>query len=176
MMRKNFYEVFGYTNPMECMILQRFGAKGVCLEVGPFLGKSTIAMAEVAQLVYTVDTFKSDDQGERQLNEKTTYDAFMENIAGYNNIIVVEGLSYIVIPPLDIQVDFVFLDGLLDELNTERDIQITWPKLKMGGTLALHDYLFYKHPAVRKMFVKYFGEPEGVQDLVCWTTKTREEL
>lgn len=150
--RKNFYEVFGYTNPMECMTLQRFGAGGSCLEIGAFYGKSTIAMAEVAVLVYTVDTFKSDANGEKQMDTLTTFDAFKKNIEGYDNIVIVEGLSYVVVPKIRFEFDLVFLDGLHDYENTARDIRVCWPKLKIGGTMVLHDYGFYKHPGCKQAF------------------------
>jgi len=175
-MRKNFYEVFGYTNPMECMTLQRFGLNGSCLEIGAFYGKSTVAMAEVAMIVYTVDTFKSDKMGERQLDVITTYDQFIQNIKGYDNIVIVEGMSYDVVPKIQLKFDLVFLDGLHTYENTAMDIRICWPKLKRGGTMALHDYGFYKHPGCKEAFNELLGEPEGIQDTVAWVTKRRTSL
>jgi len=48
----------GHVTFEECQMLQDHARGKMCLEIGSWFGRSTIAMAETAEKVYAVDTFK----------------------------------------------------------------------------------------------------------------------
>jgi len=187
---KNFYEVFGYTNPAECLHLQAFARGKVCLEIGSFLGKATVAMAEVAEKVYTMDTFKENPWSLGTQKKKfTTLEAFKENIGGYNNIEYFIGKSKDILPKLDIVVDLVFIDGDHSYPGVKKDILSSWPKLNVGGTLVLHDYyiegsspknepVLNAAKGVLKASREIFGDDfiEGHEHLMAWFTKKGAEI
>ena len=184
-MKKNFYEVFGYTNPAECLHLQEFARGRICLEIGCFLGKSTVAMAEVAKKVYSIDTFKENpDHLGIQKNEFTTLESFQKNIKGYDNIKYFIGESGDILPGLDIVVDCVFIDGDHSYSGNKKDILFSWPKLRAGGMFVLHDYyiegvspknksVLNASNGVLKASREIFGDDfiEGHEFLMAWFTK-----
>lgn len=63
---RHFSEVRGWIYNDECEALQKLATGKTCLEIGSFLGKSTVAMAETARVVRAVDTFRSNPAGEAQ--------------------------------------------------------------------------------------------------------------
>lgn len=182
---KNFYDVFGYTNPAECLQLQAFARGKVCLEIGSFLGKATVAMAEVAEKVFTIDTFKENPEGLGTQKKKfTTLKGFQENIKGFNNIEHFIGKSKDILPKLDIIADLVFIDGDHSYPGVKKDILSSWPKLRPGGMFVLHDYyiegaspknkpVLNAAKGVLKASKEIFGDNfiEGHEHLMAWFTK-----
>jgi len=182
---KNFHDVYGFLNPAECMVLQRYASGKVCLEVGSFFGKSTVAMAAVAKKVYAVDTFQEDPSNMgTQKDEITTLSGFQENIAEYPNIEYFVGYSQDILPTLSFEVDLVFIDGDHSYEAVKDDILLSWPRLKMGGMFALHDYYISGQSprnediarawaGVGKASKEIFGDDfiEGHEHLLAWFTK-----
>jgi len=182
MSRKPFRGVHGYVYTPECLKLQELGKDKVCLEIGSYHGRSTLAMAEVAKKVYAVDTFKGTKGSEIQALEFTTLNAFEGNIKGWPNIVYHVGKSEDVLPGLKVNCDLVFIDGAHDYESVKRDILLSWPKLKRGGLMVFHDYhspvsvgkVGMAHPGVRKAVDELLLQPDGSHYLLAWVEKRME--
>lgn len=124
------------------------------LEIGCYLGKSTIFMAECIResgkdiTLHVVDTFG----GEGMSADMSSFqDTFMENIrkCDVEDLICVHpGKSEQVVPTFpDEHFDFIFIDGLHTYEAVSSDIKNSLRKLRSGGVLAGHDY---QHEPVRR--------------------------
>lgn len=142
---------------------------GKFVEVGAFHGKSTAFMAvEIANAhkpieFYVVDTWR--DPEEETLHQldavrHRSFDLFLRHMA--------EGDVSDVVRPLRIDsvqaarifddgsLDFVFVDAAHDEVSVAADISAWWPKVKLGGLLAGHDYASWA-PGVIAAVDRAFG-------------------
>ncbi len=142
-MKKKWDEIYGYFTPQDCETIQSLSAGKVVLEIGCLFGRSTLCIAAVAERVISVDTFKSHDNGVIQMEEFTNLKGFKENIVGYDNIDWVVGRSEEVIPDIDMIFDVAFIDGLHYFDQVLVDVEVCWPKLKVDGVMAFHDFNTY---------------------------------
>jgi len=138
---KKWSQISGFFDLEEVTVLQSLAKDMVCLEIGSFYGRSTIALAEVAAIVYAVDTFKASGSGAFQEKEFTVLEDFITNTKGWGNIWAKIGRSEDKVPLLpDGQIGLVFIDGSHEYEDVKRDIDVCWPKLIVGGFMAFHDY------------------------------------
>ena len=171
---KKYTDVQGWIQPPEVLGLQKLSKGKVCLEIGSYKGKSTLIMAEGALSVTAVDTFRASGNGQTQMSDLTTYNEFMENISGYTNIDVHIGESTTVIPSFpDDYYDFIWVDGMHGSAYVDADIKVCWPKLKMGGVMAFHDYGWdgWKDGGPKKSIDAYFKEELQISGFVYVTKK-----
>jgi hypothetical protein len=119
------------------------------LEVGTFLGKSAIYMAEKIKEsgknieLHVLDTFKSMPSGEYK-EGKDFFDEFKSNIksCGVDDIIVIhrgDSLNYHINFEKN-YFDFIYIDGNHTYEYVKSDIENFLPKLKNNRNLAGHDY------------------------------------
>lgn len=66
----------------------------------------------------------------------------------------------------DASLDFVFLDAAHDFTSVTEDLHAWWPKIRVGGTLAGHDY-DQGWTGVRQAVNQFFGPSRDVQDPTC---------
>lgn len=138
---KKWNDVDGWFLLKEAQMLQRFSKDKVCLILGAYKGKSTLAVAETCKYVFSVDTFKSFDNGKDECCTYTTLDEYTSNIINYKNIFTMIGRSEDIIHRITKNTfDMIFIDGKNTENRTRADIQICWDKLKLGGIMIFHDY------------------------------------
>ncbi|HZO97848.1 MAG TPA: class I SAM-dependent methyltransferase [Gaiellaceae bacterium] len=127
--------------PEECRRLAELARDRRVLEVGSYLGRSTIALASTAAVVHTVDLHPPDDLG---LGLRSTVGALIENLERYDvrhRVVVHVGFSQLVLPELPAaSFDVAFLDGQHQRDPVEEDLAALLPLLRPGGVLALHDY------------------------------------
>ncbi len=159
-MRKHWSTVFGYFEERDCKVVRDLCAGEVVLEIGSLCGRSTMCIAEVAKKVYTIDTFKSHDNGVDQMDKFTTLSIFAENVKGYDNIVAIAGKSEEIVPALRLEVGVVFIDGWHEYEQVKKDIEVCGPKLKEGGIMIFHDFASYHNHvgrAVKELGVQYWN-------------------
>lgn len=124
----------------ECAELSRLAEGALVIELGSDYGRSTIALASTASVVFAVDWHKGDGHA----GWRDTAPDFITNITRYhvrNKIVAMIGEASLALTRLALGVfDLAFLDGFHEEATVERDIDLIWPLLKPGGVFAFHDY------------------------------------
>jgi predicted O-methyltransferase YrrM len=119
------------------------------LEIGCYLGKSTVYLAELIKesgkdiTLYVIDTFIG--EGNSAI-EDPFYEKYLDNIrnAGIENIIkTFKGTSKEWASEFKPEsLDFVYVDGLHTYDRVKSDIQNYLPKLKSNRIFAGHDYQY----------------------------------
>lgn len=181
-MKKHYTEVFGYYNTnfeIDKIAQLAIGRKNA-LEIGCFIGKSTVAIAANAEKVLTIDPFDchhSDINKDGNLDRsKSGFDnlpTYLNNIAGYDNVRYIVGLSQDILPTLKETFDYIFIDGDHSYEGVKSDLDLCWPLLEVGGVLVLHDYC---NPngyllGIKQAFDEKFDSYDGLQDTVVWKIK-----
>lgn len=122
------------------------------VEIGAWMGKSTSYMAvEIANSnknikFDTIDTWAgSDEESHKEIInglEMSLYDKFISNVSPIINYInpIIGYSEYIADTYENESLDFVFLDGAHDYESIKKDIEKWYPKVKMNGVIAGHDY------------------------------------
>ena len=135
------------------------------IEIGSFVGESTILFAQSFKEVIAIDPFLPNyddkDPTSRLFDFENVYDTYMKRISPFKNIATIkatsdEALKYF----KDIKFDFIYIDGLHTYDGVKTDIINYLPLVKKGGVIGGHDYTNqHKHlvgvyNAVNEMFDK----------------------
>lgn len=143
-----------YVTPTEFdwLVLQSLGKQRI-VEIGSYLGYSTIALALNGSEVFAVDDF----YGPRDVsivgrNRELILEEFLDNTAAYPNIRTIV-CDHAMFKPLR-NTDMVFIDGSHDYISVMRDI-IKWMDFK-NLLLCGHDYAVY-HADVKRAVHQLFG-------------------
>lgn len=143
---------FGFQNLYRSEVLKASN-NAHFVEVGTFLGCSAAYMA--VEILNSnkdikfdcVDTWKGSEEhiGMNDINLDTLYEDFLNNIKPVKNIIKPVRMESVIASKLynDNFLDFVFIDASHDYESVKKDIYAWLPKVKSGGTLAGHDYLYW---------------------------------
>jgi glycosyltransferase involved in cell wall biosynthesis len=147
---------------------------GAVVEVGSYLGRSTVALGSVVRTVrptarvYAVDPHDGRvgalDQGIQQT--RPTLDGFRHNIAsaGLSDFVVtIQQHSFDV--AWDQPIALLLIDGLHDYANVARDFHHFEPYVVEHGYVAFHDYADY-YPGV-KAFVNELLQTGGYRAIHC---------
>ena len=146
------------------LAVRRAGLEAAFCEIGAYKGKSTCFMAERLHAspekrikFTTIDPW---DWG-----GSNVYEEFAENMRRAGTHVdarrarspeAAAGFA-------DESLDFVFIDGAHERQAVERDIEGWWPKVRLGGLMAGHDYFRFgdaEHPGVKQAvdaFVRSHG-------------------
>jgi predicted O-methyltransferase YrrM len=139
------------------------------IEIGSFVGESTVLFAQSFKKVIAIDPFEADydpqDPTSYLFEFDNVYQTYLDRITVYSNI---ETLIMTSNEAVDIlnqdHFDFVYIDGLHTYEGVKTDIQNYLPKVKKGGVIGGHDYtsqiphLVGVYEAVNEMF----GQPDKV--------------
>lgn len=131
-------DVLSAVTDEECRALAALSAGKVVLEVGAYLGRSTIALASTAQIVHSVDPHNGGPPG-----EEDTLPAFLKNLSRYGvreKVIVHVGGSLQILPIFRAIFDVLFIDAAHQQEWVEQDIRVGMPCLRENGCIAFHDY------------------------------------
>lgn len=136
----------GWLTPPEAKELQRLAQDRVVLELGAWKGRSTVAMAEVARYVISVDdhTPINADHPEDSLDE------YLAAVRGLPNVGIVVARFEDFCPFLR-AVDMIYVDGNHDFLSVEHDALVGRNALEV---VAFHDWDI---PDVERAVLGVFG-------------------
>jgi MMP 1-O-methyltransferase len=112
---------------------------GVIVEIGSYLGKSTIQLAQSGSVVYAIDPHKGDLGGQRV---RPTLVQFRKNIlkAGLKDSVVpVVNTSRVASLKWNKPIKFLYIDGLHDIDHATEDYELWSPHVLTGGIIAMHD-------------------------------------
>jgi len=160
----NFYDL--YLN-----MIKRFD-DAIFVEIGCWAGKSTSFMGlNIKKLgknikFYAIDIFEPYMQDGR-IEPGISFDAFLKNIEPVKDYIIpIKGDSVKVSKQFaDKSVDFIFIDGNHDYEAVKKDIELWFPKMKVGAVMAGHDYLW---DGVKKAVNERFSNMEYDERSDSW--------
>ena len=144
------------------------------VEIGSFIGESTVIFAEHFNYVIAVDPFlpKYDlHDPTSNFNFDEVYDEYMIRTTPFNNIKTLRLTSKDAVDVLkDDLFDFIYIDGLHTYDGVKYDIIKYLPLVKLGGVIGGHDY-GTNHPhlvGVTEAVNEMLGEPDKVFEDNSW--------
>jgi predicted O-methyltransferase YrrM len=148
----------GWLTPKEGRLLydlaRRCTGRGVVVEIGSWKGKSTIWLANGARdgagaVVYAIDPHTASSDNLATQSAVPTLAEFMGNIraAGLEDRVVPlvmtsEEAARTFAQP----VELIFIDGAHDYASVALDLELWFPKVVEGGTIAFHDTVAWEGP------------------------------
>jgi glycosyltransferase involved in cell wall biosynthesis/predicted O-methyltransferase YrrM len=157
----------------------------IIVEVGSYFGRSAVYMAELladremevefyAVDVWNVSTYEREDHTAYHARFGSQWDAFQYSIqsAGLEDRIKPMRMpsTEAAAKFADESIDFLFLDADHEYPGVSADMAAWWPKVKVGGIMAGHDY--HGFPGVERAVRERFGHLKAVHGN-CWmVTKT----
>ena len=148
----------GWLTPKEGRLLyelaRRCTGRGVIVEIGSWKGKSTIWLAHGARdgagaSVYAIDPHTAQSDNLATQSPVPTFEEFTRNIraAGVADLVVpLVTTSAAAAPAFDRPVELVFIDGAHDYESVALDLELWFPKVLEGGTIAFHDTVAWEGP------------------------------
>lgn len=130
------------------------------VEIGSYLGESTLVFADHFKEVITIDPFLDNydpnDEACKHVSLSVVHEQFLLNIEGKNNIKHIQKTSDDAIDKLKNQsFNFIYIDGLHTYDQIKKDIKNYLPQIKKGGFIAGHDY----HP-------NHQGVVDGINEML----------
>jgi predicted O-methyltransferase YrrM len=141
------------------------------VEIGSFIGESTIIFAEHFNQVIAIDPFQADYHKEdptSKFNFDEVYDEYMRRTSPFPNIKTLRLTSDSALDVLkDELFDFIYIDGIHTYEQVKIDIDNYLQLLKEGGIIGGHDYGPH-WPGVNKAVDEKFGKPDKVFKDTSW--------
>jgi predicted O-methyltransferase YrrM len=139
------------------------------IEIGSFVGESTVLFAQSFKEVIAIDPFLADydpqDPTSYLFEFKNVYETYLDRTNDHQNIQTIVSTSNDALDQLKgLKFDFIYIDGLHTYDGVKTDIQNYLPLVKEGGVIGGHDYtnqiphLVGVYEAVNEMF----GQPDKV--------------
>ncbi len=140
----NWLDIEGWLTPEEGAVLRQYATGKKVLELGSYCGRSTVCMAEVAELVVSVDHHQGDEWTRQASGKKhqLTHTRFRGNIVGLPVLPLwgrIEELQDVL--PADF-FDLVFVDSGHGVGDVQRDLRVAIETRKGNGIILLHDWNF----------------------------------
>ncbi len=158
-------DVAGWLTESEAKTLARLARGKTVVEMGSYCGRSTIAMAQLATSVDSIDWHHGDEMS----GSGGTLENLRYNLAQYRveeRVRVHKGRTEDVAPTLPSKVfDLAFIDAAHDEKNVRIDVSQALRLVKPGGTIAFHDFCIADVERVAK---EMLGNPVGYVDSIAW--------
>jgi SAM-dependent methyltransferase len=138
----------------------------VVLELGAWLGRSTVCIAQTAAQLVSVDLHRGDEHS----GKASTLPGFMQSLDRYGlaeRVVTVVGRFEDVLPLLaPASFDLVFLDGFHSYEQVSADIGLARRLVKPGGAMAFHDYGVDEFGVTRAVD-EAFGQPSQIVDTLA---------
>jgi predicted O-methyltransferase YrrM len=146
-------------------------SKMTMVEIGSFIGESTIIFAEHFKQVIAIDPFQPDYHKEdptSKFNFDEVYDEYIRRTSPFPNIKTLRLTSDSAVDILkDELFDFIYIDGIHTYEQVKIDIENYQPLVKSGGVIGGHDYGPH-WPTVNKAVDEKFGKPDKMYKDTSW--------
>ena len=145
------------------------------IEIGSFVGESTVLFAQSFKEVIAIDPFLADydpaDPTSYLFEFKNVHQTYLDRTGDHKNIKTIVSTSNDALDQLKgLKFDFIYIDGLHTYEGVKTDITNYLPLVKEGGVIGGHDYtqsmphLIGVYNAVNEMF----GQPDKVFQDNSW--------
>ena len=163
------------TDGLKSMIQELGNTKDMTMiEIGSYIGESTVLFAEHFKHVLSIDPFLNDydenDDACKFADFEIVYKKFTENISKHHNITHIRKLSCDAIEHIKDKVDFVYIDGLHTYDQVKKDIANYRKIIKENGVIGGHDYS-EGWPDIIKGVDESIGKPDMVFIDCSWIKK-----
>ena len=169
---------FSYPNLYKSMV-EKFSSGSKFVEVGSWKGKSAAYLA--VEIVNSnknisldcVDTWVGSNEdahtNDFYVKSNTLYELFIKNTSSLSSVINPIRMDSINASKMykDNSIDFVFIDASHEYDNVKADISAWFPKVKIGGIIAGHDYNGNWEEVV-KAVDEFFINKKFLTDEGCW--------
>lgn len=152
------HDVDGWLTEGEGRALAEVAAGKRVLEIGSYLGRSTICLAQTATHVTSIDPHDGRGTSTPQL----TFEGLRANLGRYQvldkctcKVGTSEEVAYQL---LALAYDLVFIDGGHDWQDVQKDVNLAIRLLVPGGLIAFHDYQNGTDPGVDKVAWELQGQ------------------
>jgi hypothetical protein len=143
--------------------------ESVMIEIGSFVGESTVIFAASFAKVIAIDPFipytnvKQDGvlQSYKQNRWNTVYNEFVKRTAPFGNVVHLKKVSDDAFKDIQEAVHFVYIDGTHTYEQCKKDIKNYLSLIKPEGFIAGHDYT-PSFPGVKKAVDDVLGAPDAV--------------
>ena len=140
---------FTYPNLYKSMV-EKFPSGSKFVEVGSWKGKSATYLAvEIINsnkniILDCVDTWKGSAEhvDDEYIKSNSLYELFIKNTSSLSSVINPIRMDSVSASKIykDNSIDFVFIDANHEYDYVKKDIEAWFPKVKVGGIIAGHDY------------------------------------
>ena len=118
----------------------------IMIEIGSFVGESTVLFAQSFKKVIAIDPFLEGydpkDSISNNFDFDNVYQTYLDRITVYSNIETIIDTSDNAVKELvGKEFDFVYIDGLHTYDGVKSDITNYLPLIKKGGVIGGHDYV-----------------------------------
>lgn len=113
---------------------------GVVVEIGSFLGKSTVWLAQGTGIVYAIDPHNGNVS--KSLQFQSTYQEFKKNLLKANvssKVIIIRKMSKEAEKSWKQPIRMLFIDALHDEKSSTQDFKLFEKYVVKGGIIVMHD-------------------------------------
>ena len=144
------------------------------IEIGSFIGESTIIFAQHFKEVIAIDPFLPDYHKEdptSKFNFDEVYDEYKRRTSPFTNIKTLRLTSNDAVKELNSETyDFIYIDGLHSYEGVKDDIDNYLSLVKPGGYIGGHDY-GGTWVGVKKAVNEKFGKPDKTYKDLSWIKK-----
>jgi predicted O-methyltransferase YrrM len=141
------------------------------IEIGSFIGESTIIFAEHFKEVIAIDPFLANYHAEdptSKFNFDEVYDEYIRRTSPFPNIKTLRLTSDDAVKELNSDTyDFIYIDGIHSYEQVKIDIDNYLPLVKPSGVIGGHDYGPH-WPGVNKAVDEKFGKPDKIYKDTSW--------
>ena len=124
------------------------GKKGSIVEIGSYVGRSTIALAAAQKEKMGARIYAIDCAPHKDLRANLTR-------AGVEDwVILIEDFSHRVAKSWNKSIEFIFIDGNHSVMGARDDLALWTPFIVEGGFVALHDYGSFEYQGVHRAVYK----------------------
>ncbi len=148
------------------------------IEIGSYIGESSVMFAENFKMVYTVDPY--DDAFfvgfgvEKYAKAERVYEKYIENTKNLINIYHIRKTSDKALPFFKYMlVDFIYIDGLHTYEQVHKDITNYLPFIKNNGFIGGHDYIPGWEGVIQAVD-ELLGKPDKLFIDGSWVKKVRK--